>query len=161
MKQLVFLQNKEIENKLKIETEKIEVIDTSSEKLRSEIQKCKGLVVIQGGDDKINRLAVENRKVDLLLSPEKGTRKDSMFFRNSGLNQVLCKLAFKNKISIGFNFSDILNSKDKLKIISRMVQNVKLCKKYKVKMVFSSFAKSKYELRSNAILASFAKLLGV
>lgn len=160
MKQLVLVQNPKFEKELKIETEKIKIIDVKEEKLRSEIQKTKGLVIIQGGNDKINRLSVENRKVDVLLSPEKDKSKDFMFSRNSGLNQVLCKLAAKNRVSIGFNFSDILNSKEKHKILGRMAQNVKLCKKYKVKIIFSSFAKSKYELRSDAILASFAKILG-
>ena len=102
------------------------------------------------------------KKVDILLSPEKNNKRDFMFFRNSGLNQVLCKLAVKNHISIGFNFSDILNSngKERSKLLGRMTQNVRLCKKYKVKMEFSSFAKNKFELRSDAILTSFAKVLG-
>jgi len=160
MKQLVLVQDSEFEKELKIETEKIKIIDTKEGKLRSEIQKTKELVVVQGGNDKINRLAVENRNVAVLLSPEKGKSKDFMFSRNSGLNQVLCKLAAKNHVSIGFNFSDILDSKEKRKILGRMAQNVRLCKKYKVKMIFSSFARSKYELRSEAILASFAKILG-
>ena len=162
MKQLVITQNKEFEEQLKIETQKIKIIDTKSEKLRSEIQKTKDLVVIQGGDDKINRLAVENKKVDILLNPEKGKERDFMFSRNSGLNQVLCKFASKNKVAIGFNFSDLINSKGKkrAKILGRMIQNVKLCKKYKLKMIFSSIDKDKYNLRSVSILKSFAKILG-
>tara|TARA_Y100000310_G_C20651012_1_gene799439 strand:+ start:1417 stop:1908 length:492 start_codon:yes stop_codon:yes gene_type:complete len=162
MKQLVLYQDKVIEKKLDIETEKISIINSSHSKLRNKIQKNKELVVVQGGDEKVNRLAVETRKVDVLLSPEKNSKKDFMFFRNSGLNQVLCKLANKNKIAIGFSFSDVLNSKGRgrSKILARMAQNVKLCKKYKVKMMFSSFAKDKYELRSETILASFAKILG-
>ena len=42
-----------------------------------------------------------------------------------------------------------------------MAQNVKLCKKYDVKMIFSTFANDKYYLRSDTILASFAKILGI
>jgi len=161
MKQLVLSQDKVFENNLDIETEKVDIISSSPSKLRSDIQKCKNLVVVQGGDEKVNRLAVENRKVDVLLSPEKNNKKDFMFFRNSGLNQVLCKLAFKNNIAIGFSFSDVLNArgKERSKILGRMAQNVKLCRKYKVKMVFSSFAKNKYELRNDPILASFARIL--
>lgn len=163
MKQLVLSQDKLFENKLYIETEKVEIITSSPSKLRSDIQKSEGLVVIQGGDEKINRLAVENRKVDVLLSPEKNDKKDFMFFRNSGLNQVLCKLAKKNNVSIGFNFSDVLNSngKGRSKILGRMAQNVRLCRKYNVAMRFSSFAKDKYELRNDAILDSFTRILGV
>ena len=110
----------------------------------------------------LNRFAVENKQVDILLSPEKNTRKDLMFSRRSGLNQVLCKLAAKNGVAIGFDFSYLLHSSDKqrARILGRMKQNVKFCKKYKVKMVFSSFAKNKYELRSEDFLKVFARILG-
>ena len=162
MKQLVLKQDRLIEKKLGIETELISVIDTSLSELRKQIDKTKGLIVVRGGDLKINRALVENKKVDVLLSPERNDKKDSMFFRNSGLNQVLCKLAVKNNVSIGFDFSSLLNSSGKKRaiILGRMRQNYKFCKKYKVKMVFSTFAKNKYELRSNDLMRSFERILG-
>lgn len=145
MKQLVFVQDKKIEKKLGIETELV---------------KDKNIVL--GGDLKVNREAVENPKVDILLSPENNKKRDFLFFRNSGLNQVLCKLAAKNKVTIGFNFSSILNSSgnERAKILGRMRQNYKFCKKYKVKMVFSTFAKKKYELRSFDLMRVFERILG-
>ena len=42
--------------------------------LRNRVNKAKGLVVIEGGSDSINRAALENAKVDILLSPEKGRK---------------------------------------------------------------------------------------
>ena len=145
MKQLVFVQDKKIEMQLNIET-----------------QLVKDFMMIQGGDDKINRKAVENKKVDILLSPEKNNKKDLMFSRRSGLNQVLCKLAAKNGVAIGFNFSYLLNSsgRERAKIFGRMRQNLRLCKKYKVKMIFSSFARDKYELRSDDLMKTFERILG-
>ena len=38
--------------------------------------------------------------------------------------------------------------------------NIKLCKKYKVKMYFSTFAKNENELRSAQDLFAFWKVLG-
>lgn len=162
MKQLVFVQDKTIEKKLGIETELISVIDVPLKELRTKINKTKGLIIIQGGDEKINRAVLETKQVDILLCPEKNSRNDLMFSRRSGLNQVLCKLAVQNDIAIGFDFSYLLNSsgKEKAKILGRMKQNVKFCKKYKVKMIFSSFARNKYELRSNDFLNTFARILG-
>lgn len=162
MKQLVLKQNTEIEKFLDIETELISVIDVPLNKLRKEINNFKGKVIVQGGDLDINRFVVENKKVDILLSPEKNLKKDLMFSRRSGLNQVLCKLAAKNDVAIGFDFSYLLNStgKQRARILGRMRQNVKFCKKYKVKMIFSSFAKTKYELRSNDFLKVFSNILG-
>jgi ribonuclease P/MRP protein subunit RPP1 len=144
MKQLVYVQDKEIEKKLGIETE---LVSTK--------------VVVEGGDVIVNRKAVENKKVDILLSPEKNDKRDFMFSRNSGLNQVLCKLAAKNNVAISFNFSDVLNcsGKERARLLGRMRQNVRLCKKYKVKMIFSSFAKNKYELRSSEFLKVFERVL--
>ena len=74
---------------------------------------------------------------------------------------MLCKLAKKNNIAIGFSFNEILKSKEKSKLIGRMMQNIKLCRKYKVKMVFASFAKNKFEMRAVKDLLSFCRVLGM
>lgn len=162
MKQLVFIQDAEIENKLGIQSELVNIIDVPLKELRNTIHKKKDLIIVQGGDEKINRAALEDKKVDILLCPEKNSRRDLMFSRRSGLNQVLCKLAAKNDVAIGFDFSYLLNSsgKERAKILGRMKQNVRFCKKYKVKMVFSSFARTKYELRSTDFLKTFQRILG-
>lgn len=161
MQDLVLVKDKEFEEKLGIETELIKIIDAPISRLRENILKANHLVIVQGGDERINRFALENKKVDILLGPEKNKRKDSLFFRSSGLNQVLCKLARKNDVAIGFNFSDVLNceGKERSLILGRMMQNARLCKKYKVKTAFATFAKDKYELRSGAILESFKRII--
>jgi len=163
MKQLVFCNHKSFEKALGIVTEKIRIIHTSPSNFYKDIRKSEGLVVVMGGNEVINRMAVENKKVNVLLSPEKNYKKDFLLSKNSGLNQVLCKLAKTNNVAIGFDFSYILNSQDnkKINILGRMMQNVKLCKKYKLKMIFSSFANSEYDLRSDSIMSSFSKILGV
>ncbi|MBI2499225.1 hypothetical protein HYV88_03195 [Candidatus Woesearchaeota archaeon] len=114
-----------------------------------------------GGDDGKNRKIVENKKIDIFLSPEKTRTKDFMHSRDSGLNQVLCELARKNDIVIGFNFNDVLKSKNRSVILGKMMQNVALCRKYKVKMVILSGAKDRYELRSTKDLASFGRVMGM
>ena len=133
MKQFVFKQDMEFEKILGIETEMISIIEPQVKSFHNEVKKAKGQVIVLGGDEKINRLAVENRKVNVLLSPEKNSKKDSFFVRKSGLNQVLCKLAYENKVAIGFNFSEVLNNqrKERSKILGRMTYNVKMCRKYK------------------------------
>ena len=156
---LVLKQDKKFEEKLGIKTELVKVIDVSFDKLRNEIQKERGKIVVKAGTEKMNRLAVENKRVDILLSPEVNKGKDNMHYRRGGLNQVLCKLAKENNVAIGFDFSLLLNSKDRNKILGRMIFNYKLCKKYKVKMVFSSFAKNKFELRNSDAMRVFERIL--
>ena len=126
--------------------------------LRNKTSEAEGLVVVEGGDDKINRACVENNKVDILLSPEKGRKDDSVYFRNSGLNHILCKLANKNQVAIGFNFDDLEESKDREILIGRIMQNIRLCRKYKVDMVFDSFGNKKADVNN---LISFARVLGM
>ncbi len=53
------------------------------------------------------------------------------------------------------------NSFERSKILRRMMQNVKLCRKYKVKMLINSFAKNEYELRSRDALKSFGLVIGM
>ncbi len=131
----------------------------NSKDLRNDINKAKSPVIVLGGDDKINRSALENKKVDILLSPELNDKKDSFHYRKSGLNQVLCKLAKKNDIAIGFDFSLLLRTEERAKILGRMFFNYKLCKKYKVKMIFSNFSKSKFEQRNKDCMRVFERIL--
>ena len=117
------------------------------------------LVIIRGNE--INRNILENKTVDVLLSPEYGIKKDSLHFRNSGLNQVLCTIAHKNNIAIGFSFSDILNSSQRSLVLGRMMQNVRLCRKFKVSMLIASFASNEYEFRSHDSLRAFGLVIGM
>ena len=102
--------------------------------------------------------AFEDKRIDMVVSSERISGKDFIHYRNSGLNQVLCKLAKKNNITLGFNFNDILKGKPNM---GRMMQNVRLCRKYKVRMVLASFASSIYEMRNPKDLMSFGKCIGM
>jgi len=118
------------------------------------------IVVVKGGDEKVNRRCVSVRNFDILLDPHKGYWKDKIHQRVSGLNQVLCKLAKENKVAIGFSFSSILHSKD-YKEFGRIKQNIKLCRKYKVPMVIGNFASKKDDLRKLDDIYSMFKVLGM
>ena len=124
------------------------------------IKKIKDKFVVISGNDKVNRLAVSSKKVDILLDPHLGRRMDFMHQRNSGLNQVLCKLAKENNVAIGFGFSNILHSKD-YRGVGRIIQNIKLCRKYKIKMVVGNFAVRKEDFRKLDDVYSMFKVLGM
>ena len=111
--------------------------------------------------DENNRDLFERKNI-VVYGLELSKRSDFIYNRNSGLNQVLCKLANKNNVTVGFSFSEILNSDRFLRarIIGRMMQNIRLCRKYKVKTFFGSFAAKPYGLRSEHELRSFARVLG-
>lgn len=117
----------------------MQIINTTNlNQVRKQIQEQKKdnpkqLIIIQAQDDEFNRKILENKDVDILLSPESHERKDYMKQRDSGLNEVLCKLATKNNIKIAINLSEINKQtpKNKAIILARIKQNIILCKRTK------------------------------
>ena len=83
------------------------------------------IIIVSGGNPKINRAAVENPRVDILAHPERG-RKDS------GLDNVMVKLATENGVAIELNFKFVLHSYKKIRyhLLAHMKNNIKLSKKY-------------------------------
>ena len=104
-------------------------------------------VIILAKDDNFNRKILENKKVDVIFGLELG-KKDRLKQRDSGLNQVLCKLAKQNNIEIGIDFSQTNKMSDfpLSSYLGRLKQNIMLCKKYKVSMVLINSKGNKQDL---------------
>lgn len=115
----------------------MEIIETEDvEKAKRMIKEKKKPVIIKATSDIFNRKMVEHGKFDILLSPESIEGKDMLKYLNSGLNNVTAKIAAKNKVSIGINIEKIrmLQKKDKAILTSRIMQNIKICRKMKTKI---------------------------
>ncbi len=110
-----------------------------------------------------DRAIIEGKRAELIYDFEKKAKKDAMHYRNSGLNHVLCKLMHDKKISLGISFSTVLNSSkmQRARILGRMMQNIKLARKYKVPVVVASFASEPYQMRDAKDLAAFGRVLGL
>lgn len=108
-----------------------------------------------------NREIVEKSKANLIFSLEESSRKDFMHQRGSGLDHIMCKLAHDNKVMVGFSLSSMLTSDKKHMILGRMTQNIKLCRKYKVKMMIASFAQKPLEMRGPYDVISLFVSLGM
>jgi len=123
----------------------------------------KNIVIKQGGSEQQNRGNVSDKNVDILMNPELKSYKDKLHYRNSGLNHILAKIATDNDVAIGFGFSYLLNSNnvERARIIGRMKQNVRICRKSKTKMVVCSYASSPQEMRGAKDLLAFARVLGM
>lgn len=120
----------------------------------------KGLSIVRAG--KNNRAYFEDKRVDCIFGLEMHNGKDFIHHRNSGLNQVLCKLASKNSIAIGFAFSPLLGLEPRMKsaVLGRMKQNAAFCRKYGLPFVLASFASRPYQMRSPIDMISFGSVLG-
>lgn len=126
----------------------------------------KDIIIVRGKDASFNRKILENKKVNILLSPESeklGKKQDKLYERDSGLNHILCKIAKQNSKIIAIDLSEILalEGKEKAKYLARVMQNIRLCKKYKVSMVITSLALSQKGLRNIYDLESLCITLGM
>lgn len=117
--------------------EQIIIRENNFDKARKQIKENAGKKIIFSGDDETNRKILEKENIEILLLNQSG-KKDFHKQRNSGLNHVLAKIAKKKKITIGINLDEIINSNEKEKaiILARIMQNIKICNKNKLKMKF-------------------------
>jgi len=121
------------------------------------------LIIVKGGDDDFNRKILENNKINILLSPESEHKAKPLKQRDSGLNQVLCRIARENNIIIAINIQEITERKGKQKseLLSKIKQNIKLCVKAKTKIILTTLAEKESELRDIYDLKSLARSLGM
>jgi RNase P/RNase MRP subunit p30 len=140
---------------------KISRVTVKKIKNLKELRKLKktDINIIKGS--KFNREVLENKYTDILLDPYAYIKKDSLHHRNSGLNHILCKIAYRNKKIIALSFSEILKNKKRENIFERIKQIIKLCRKYKINIIFSSFAENKWEMRDAKDLLNFAIFIGM
>ena len=110
-----------------------------------------------------DRFLIESKKIKIIYGFEESPRKDHIHQRASGLNHILCDIASKNHVSVGFAYSSLINKNPQSVSITkgRMMQNISLCRKYKIKAIIGSFSQNPYELRSPYDLASIFSIFGM
>ncbi|MCK4521727.1 MAG: hypothetical protein KAU20_04070 [Nanoarchaeota archaeon] len=120
----------------------------TDEKNIKKAKKLSNYVLVKASDN--NRHIIEKNRNIILFGLETDQKRDFIHQRRSGLNHILCNLANKNNIKIGFSFGLLLNSDElsRAKMIGRAIQNIRLCKKYKVDIIISSFSSNPFDLRN-------------
>lgn len=95
-------------------------------------------IAVLSQDDEFNRKILETKGVNILIINEETPKKDYLKQRNSGLNEVLCKIAKKNNISIAIDIKKIIskNTLEKARSLSRLAQNIELAKRLGTKLIF-------------------------
>ena len=155
--------NKNIQKKLEsIENKKtgFEPIFSVNNKNFGKAAKQSGTLIAKSSDN--DKMMIENKKIKIIYGFEEMQRKDFIHQRASGLNHVLCGLARKNNVAIGFSYSSVINNKEHAAVImGRMMQNISLCGKYKNKTIIASFSQNPYQLRSYHDVASIFRLMGM
>lgn len=134
----------------------VEIDPGSVKDLKNKIYKTREIatiLVVLGGNYKINRVSSKDSRVDILSHPEY-KRSDS------GLDHVLAKKANENDVYIEINFREILQTYGKVRshILSHLGKNIELSKKYDAPFLICSGARDKYELRGGKELAAILEL---
>lgn len=135
----------------------IEIKARNKSELKSSLARADDFdyVVVCGGSEQINRLAVSDKRVDILSHPEMG-RKDS------GTDPYVAKQAKKNGVAIEVNLRNLILMKGnhRLNALKNVKRNLKLSRKYGFNMAVTTGAKSRLELRSGDGVFQVLKLLG-
>jgi len=121
----------------------------------------KKMVIYKVTNEEMLRFVLEKTAVDMVIGIEGIHEKDSVHHVRGGLDDVFCKIAAAHDKMIGFSFSEVLNSAHKGRLMARMMLNITLCKKYKVKTVWSNFSSCLEDMRSSKDLDAFGRVLGL
>lgn len=154
-------KNQKISNLKENKNISIEIGFIVNQKNLNQASKFSKFIVVKSSDN--GRYFIESEKINLIYGLEESNKKDYLHQRASGLNHILCGIAKKNNVSIGFSYSSLFNKNQTLSsiLIGRMMQNIQLCKKYKCNVVIASFAENPFDLRPYHDIKSLFSLLGV
>jgi len=132
----------------------IEIVAKNPHHLMQMIQKHRAKVrvlSVHGGNEKINRAAVENHAVDILSHPDEQ------------LNHVLMRFASENRVAIEFNLDSIIRMRGRARVraLTNFRHNLKLARKYGAPMILASNAQSIYDLRAPREMIALAGIFGM
>jgi len=119
--------------------------------------------VLKSNNPEIIRKCIEQKKADVIYGLEFHSRKDYMKQLDSGFNQILARFAHENEVMMAFSYSDLLqlDLNNRLKVLPRLMQNIKLYEKYKVSYDFFSFSNNPMLLRSRNNVEAFKRVLKI
>ncbi len=99
----------------------------------------------------------------VILTDFEGYGRDSLHYRRGGLNQIIARILAKKEVVISMNLSLLssLPADKRAYLIGRQMQNIKIARKSGLRMVFSSFASSAYDMKNPRDVASLGILMGM
>jgi ribonuclease P/MRP protein subunit RPP1 len=128
-------------------------IQAKPSRIREEIRKYREsdhILIVEGGEEDINRAAVETEGLDILLHPLE-------------FNNVLAKAANDNSVSIGFNLGLLIRLRGEARVreLKTMRINLKHARKYKLQLILTSDAHSIHDLRAPREMVAISSLFGM
>jgi len=133
------------ENSIKV-YEGVEISAKNQDDLKRKAQKLRKkaqILLVHGGDLKVNRAACENPQVDILSHPYRSRR-------DSGINHVIGRKAAENKVAIELNLKYLfkVRSSHRYRVLSYFRDILKLQRKFKFPLIITSGGHSIYDLHT-------------
>ncbi|HTX61455.1 MAG TPA: RNase P subunit p30 family protein [Methanobacterium sp.] len=121
-------------------------------KFRSEAQ----VIMIHGGDQRINRSACEDPRVDIISNPYYNRR-------DCGINHVMARKAAQNQVAIELNIKHLSRTSSHLqyRILNYYREIVKLKRKFNFPLIITSDAQSIFDLHSPLDLIALSRCFGM
>ncbi|MFH1721468.1 MAG: RNase P subunit p30 family protein [Candidatus Altiarchaeota archaeon] len=109
-----------------------------------------------------NRLASECWEIDVLSPPHDTSARDFMNQREAGIDKVCAKNMAERSIALEVSLAQILdsNGRKRAELLGRISQNLKVAKKYKTQVIFTSGAIDPLGMRSPQDFSAILKVLG-
>ena len=132
----------------------VEIVAKNPHHLMQMIRKHRAkacVLSVHGGNEKINRAAVESRDVDILAHP------------NERLNHVLMRFASENRVAVEFNLDSIIKmrGRERVRALTVFRHNLTLARKYGAPMILTSNAQSIYDLRAPREMIALGTVFGM
>jgi ribonuclease P/MRP protein subunit RPP1 len=114
------------------------------------------VIMVQGGDQKINRTASEDPRVDIISRPYYKRR-------DCGINHVIGKKAAENEVAMELNIRYLSKTSSFLryKVLAHFREILKLQRKFGFPLIITSHARSIYDLNSPQDLIALAGCFGM
>lgn len=133
------------------------VVEENPSKLQGMVRKFRSntdVLIVHGGSEAVNRIAVENPAVDILSHLS--------FEKSSGFNHVLAKAAAENGVALGVDLRSLLHSRGqrRIRLLSDLRVNLDLARKYDVNLILLSDAMSCFDLRAPREMLAMAEVCG-
>lgn len=137
----------------------VEIYARNNQDLKKKINKFRDredVLIVNGGNLKINRAACEDPRVDIIANPYKNRR-------DSGINHVLARKAAENEVAIELSINPLIKTRLSLraKLLSYFRQIIKLYRKFEFPVIISSNAHSSYDLRTPYDIITLARCFGM
>jgi ribonuclease P/MRP protein subunit RPP1 len=137
--------------------------DSVQKMARAALESGADMILVEGGDEEINRAASECWEVDVLCHPERVSGKDPLDQKNSGVDDVMARFMAERGIAIEICLAELLSCYGvvRAQVMGRMRQNIILARKYKTPIIITSGAEDRFGMRAPQDLSSLGITLGM